>query len=219
MHKLTRMLLITSSLMGISQLVYADVAYRGEFTADLWRSRTKVDNTRHETVTTPSFDLSLEHQIDWVPNVSIRYTSLDADNMKLDKYDYTLYYPLIENKRLSLDGGITFSQYNNTLYRAKRGTVYDFDKWTWNWYSRGVIATPITGLDIIGQFSFSDNNDIHAADVLAGVRYHFSVEKMKLTLRAGYRVIDLELSEQKSKYHNYGLVFADGFFAGVQIGF
>lgn len=51
---------------------------------------------------------------------------------------------------------------------------------------------PETQFDVIGEMNFGDSKGIKSTDLMAGMQYKMPLEQSQLTLRAGYRVIDLE---------------------------
>ncbi|PNH98463.1 TIGR04219 family outer membrane beta-barrel protein [Vibrio diazotrophicus] len=189
--------------------------------ADMWLPSTKIDNTRRDDANSPVLNLAFEHQLPYLPNVSVRYTNLDADYASYDKFDYTFYYNILERDLMTFDAGISMTQYANSEYKATDGQKYSFDDLTFNWYAHAEISVPETNFDIIGQFEFGDSDGIKSSDVIAGVQYVVPLAEGDLSFRGGYRVIDLEFTDlvTASPNNKMSYVFADGWFLGAQFKF
>lgn len=212
----------TSLLMiGSAPAWCADSLVDVKVAADMWFPSTKIDNTRRDDAHSPVLNLALEHQLPYLPNMSIRYTNLDADYASYDKYDYTFYYNILDRDLMTFDVGIALTQYENSDYQAKDGQKYSFDDLTFNWYAHAEISLPDSNFDIIGQFEFGDNDDVKSSDVIAGVQYVVPLSTGELSFRGGYRVIDLEFTElaTSSPDNEMSYVFADGWFLGTQFKF
>ncbi|AQP37041.1 TIGR04219 family outer membrane beta-barrel protein [Vibrio anguillarum] len=218
MNKPIWLALVSVAMMMSTASVQAESFYRGEVGADMWWGSTKIDNIRRDDVKTPSIHVAFEHQLPYLPNASIRYTTLEADYASFDKYDYTLYYNLLERQLMSFDAGVTFTQYSGSQYQAPDSLKYSFDKTTFNWYAYATIKIPNTQVDVIGQFDFGDSGGIKSADVLAGLQYSIPIRAGNVALRGGYRVIDLEFTELDPKTKN-SFVFVDGWFLGAEFQF
>ncbi len=189
--------------------------------ADMWWPSTKIDNTRRDDANSPVLHLAYEHQLPYLPNVSFRYTKLDADYASYNKYDYNFYYNLLSRELMTFDAGIALTQYSNSEYTAKDGQKYSFNDLTFNWYARADLSIPETNFDIIGQFEFGNGSGLKSSDVLAGLQYVKKLDSGELSFRGGYRVIDLEFSDlaKSSPDTQVSYVFADGWFLGTQFKF
>ena len=155
-----------------------------------------------------------------LPNASFRYTSIDADSLAFDKYDYTFYYTLLEHKLMNFDAGVTFTQYSNSNYiEPQKGTQTSFDEFTWSFYGNAEINVPDTNFDIIGTMEFGDSSGIKRTDWMAGVQYRIPVSESEIALRGGYRVIDLDSDEFFSSELSKSFVMVDGWFAGAEVRF
>ncbi|WP_117236197.1 TIGR04219 family outer membrane beta-barrel protein [Vibrio maerlii] len=193
--------------------------------AEMWWTSTKVNEVRRDDSDNPSFYLSVRNDIDYVPNVRVRYSSVDADYMAFDKYDLTLSYQLMDHELLHFDAGLTFSDLGNTLYRdANNDTRTDFDSFIWAWYGYGEIKVPNTELEIIGEMNFGDSSGIKSTDLMAGVQYRVPMGKVDVNFRGGYRVIDLEsedfaISSAEDGIKGKEFIFADGWFLGADVTF
>ena len=56
---------------------------------EVWVADTKVNEVRRDSDTTGSFYAAIEHDVKYVPNARLRYSSVDADYMGFDKLDLT----------------------------------------------------------------------------------------------------------------------------------
>ena len=84
--------------LGASNLCFAEQASSFTTTAgaEVWVADTKVNEVRRDSSTTGSFYAAIEHDVKYVPNARLRYTSIDADYMGFDKLDLTLYYQILD---------------------------------------------------------------------------------------------------------------------------
>ncbi|MBD1567234.1 TIGR04219 family outer membrane beta-barrel protein [Vibrio sp. S12_S33] len=218
MNKPTLVALTSVAMMMSAASISAESFYGGKSGADMWWGSTKVDHTRRDDVKAPTMYFAFEHQFPYVPNASIRYTTIDADYASFDKYDYTLYYKVLERELMSFDAGITFTQYDGSQYQAENNQKYSFDKTTFNWYAYAEIQIPRTNIDVIGQFDFGDGSGVKSADLMAGLQYSFPIDAGNIALRGGYRVIDLEFTELAADTKE-SFVFVDGWFLGAEFEF
>lgn len=205
-------LLFSTSLLANS--------FRTTIGADAWLADSKIDDQRRDDDIAPNVFITLEHDLDYVPYVSLRYSSVDGDYAGFDKYDFSFYYRLLERDNMLFDTGVTFTQYNNSYYYAIQSPEqkYDFDELTFNLYAYAELALPNSSFDIIGQFDFGNSKEIKRADVLAGVQYRVNDE---VAIRAGYRVVDLELDNLATLMPDVAesLIFVNGFFVGAEYRF
>ncbi|MBW3697504.1 TIGR04219 family outer membrane beta-barrel protein [Vibrio sp. T187] len=199
----------------------SDDFYSAKVGADMWWGGTKVNEVRRDDSSSPSMYFAFEHKLPMLPNASIRYTTVDADYMAFDKYDYTFYYNVLEHDLLHFDAGVTFSQYSNTKYVdvADNNRTATFDELTWSFYGFGEINVPNTKVDIIGSMEFGDSSGIKSTDLMAGVQYRIPLESADIALRGGYRVIDLEAPDVFDSTLGKPFIFVDGWFAGAEVSF
>ncbi len=208
-------------MMGSAPVWCAESILSVKAGADIWWPSTKIDNTRRDDANAPVLSLALEHQLPYLPNMSVRYTNVDADYATYDKYDYTFYYNILSRELLTFDAGISMTQYTDTDYQAKDAQHYSFNEMTFNWYAYADISIPNTNFDIIGQFEFGNSDGIKSSDVIAGVQYVVPMSAGDLSFRGGYRVIDLEFTDlaTASPDNKMSYIFADGWFLGTQFKF
>tara|TARA_Y100001956_G_scaffold76088_2_gene84869 strand:- start:1669 stop:2337 length:669 start_codon:yes stop_codon:yes gene_type:complete len=192
--------------------------------AEMWWPGTKVNEVRRDSDTTPSFYAAIEHNVKYVPDARVRYSSIDADYMAFDKLDLTLYYRIFEHDLMHFDAGVTFSDLSNTKYinaeDATRNATYD--GMIWAWYGYAELTVPDTSIDIIGEMNFGDNNGIKSTDLMAGAQYRMDLDGNQLAFKGGYRVIDLESEDFRvAGGSDLGkpFVFADGWFVGAEFSF
>ncbi|MFA0415654.1 TIGR04219 family outer membrane beta-barrel protein [Vibrio renipiscarius] len=215
-----------STLMAALSIASTSVvaqSFTGDIGADVWFGDSKIDETRRDNASAPSLYFSIEHDMAYVPNASIRYTSVDTDYAGFDKYDFTFYYKILDRELMTFDAGATLTQYSNSHYRTKESVTprYDFNELTFNWYAYAELYIPNTNVDIIGQFDFGNSKGIKSADVLAGLQYRIKTRSGEIALRGGYRVIDLEFDDLASQSPETGesFVFVNGFFVGAEYNF
>lgn len=206
--------------LGSASALADDAFYSAKVGADMWWGNTEANEVTRDDSTSASLYFAFEHKLPMIPNASIRYTTIDADYVAFDKYDYTLYYSLMEHDLLHFDAGMTFTQYSNSHYvnGAPAANTEKFDEFTWNWYAQGEINVPKTELSIIGQMEFGDSSGIKSADIMAGVQYRIPLEAANIALRGGYRVIDLE-SDAFASDLGKSFILVDGWFLGGAVEF
>ncbi len=216
------MAILTTALLSLSATAWCDdTACDVKLGAAMWWGSTKVDEVRHETDQAPAFQAALDHQLRYLPNFSVRYTSVDANYAAFDKLDYTFYYNLLHHEWMNFDAGVTVTQYRSSHYRAQDDKTYDFNDTTFNWYAAAELSIPETNFDIIGQFDVGNNSGMKSSDVTAGVQYRLPVKDGEWALKGGYRVIDLEFDDLATQSPDTGTsyVFVDGWFLGADFRF
>ncbi|MEZ8605455.1 iron-hydroxamate ABC transporter substrate-binding protein [Vibrio splendidus] len=210
-------------MLSLSSAVSAEeeFSYTAKVGADMWWGSTKLNEVRQDDDSnSPSLYFAFEHNAPMLPNASFRYTSVDADSLAFDKYDYTFYYTLLDHKLMNFDAGVTFTQYSNSNYiEPQNGTQTSFDEFTWSFYGNAEINVPDTNFDIIGTMEFGDSSGIKSTDLMAGVQYRIPVAETEIALRGGYRVIDLDSEEFFSSEVGKEFVMVDGWFAGAEVRF
>lgn len=211
---------LTALSLAVSFPIFAESSVSTKVGAEVWAADTKVNEVRRDSSTTGSFYVALEHDVKFVPNARLRYSSVDADYMGFDKLDLTLYYQILEHDLLHFDAGITFSNLSDTKYidADTSSRTEDFDDLIWAWYGYAEITVPETQFDVIGEMNFGDSKGIKSTDLMAGMQYKMPLEQSQLTLRAGYRVIDLE-SDTFASSLGKSFIFANGWFLGAQYRF
>lgn len=211
-------------MLSLSSAVSAEeeFSYTAKVGADMWWGSTKLNEVRQDDDSnSPSLYFAFEHNAPMLPNASFRYTSVDADSLAFDKYDYTFYYTLLDHKLMNFDAGVTFTQYSNSNYVEPKtdGAQTSFDEFTWSFYGNAEINVPDTNFDIIGTMEFGDSSGIKSTDLMAGVQYRIPVAETEIALRGGYRVIDLDSEEFFSSEVGKEFVMVDGWFAGAEVRF
>lgn len=203
----------------VSSSAFAESSLTTKLGAEMWLPDTKVNEVTRDADATPSVYVAVEHDIKYVPDARLRYSSVDADYTAFDKLDLTLYYRVMEHDLMHFDAGMTFSDLSSTKYlNPEDGASATFDKMIWAWYGYAEISVPDANIDIIGEMNFGNNNGIKSTDLMAGVQYRMPVGSNTLAFRGGYRVIDLE-SEEFPNTKGDPFVFANGFFVGADFSF
>lgn len=223
MSKSTPAILSMAAMSLWASAAAAQPSFGGEIGTDMWFGSTKIDEVRRDKPNMPVVYAALEHDLPYLPNASIRYTSVDADFTGFDKYDFTFYYKVLERELMTFDAGVTLTNYSNSHYRTQdvASSRYSFDETTFNWYAYGELYVPNTNFDIFGQFDFGSSKGIKSADVTAGLQYLIKFDDSHIALRGGYRVIDLEFTDLGPQAEDTPspLVFVDGWFIGAEYNF
>ncbi len=221
MNKMPLIALVGMLSLSSTTSAQEEPFYTAKVGADMWWGSTKLNEVRQDDSQSPSLYFAFEHKFPMLPNASIRYTSVDADALAFDKYDYTFYYTLLEHKLMNFDAGVTFTQYSNSNYVEPKagGAQTDFDELTWSFYGNAEINVPDTNFDIIGTMEFGDSSGIKSTDLMAGVQYRIPVADTQVALRGGYRVIDLDSDEFFTSDLGKSFVMVDGWFAGAEVRF
>ncbi|MBD1557657.1 TIGR04219 family outer membrane beta-barrel protein [Vibrio sp. S9_S30] len=210
-----------SSLLMCTFSSYAETDLSVTVSGDAWSVKTAYKhgtetmlNSERETQFTGS--LALEHDIAYTPNVRIRFSPVEMSYIEFNKTDFTFYYDLIDHELLHFDAGITLSQYSNGVYSNPADPTQDFNKLLFSWYANAVITVPETNVDLIGEFDFGNSDGDKTADVTAGMRYRFDLEKLDVAVRAGYRVMDYRFKMFSGPSDMY---LTHGVFVGVEASF
>ncbi len=211
---------LTALSLAASFPVFAESSVSTKVGVDVWAADTKVNEVRRDSSTTGAFYAAIEHDVKYVPNARLRYTSIDADYMGFDKLDLTLYYHVLEHDLLHFDAGVTLSNLSDTKYTdaGLSPRMEEFDDLIWAWYGYAEITVPNTNFDVIGEMNFGDSKGIKSTDLMAGIQYKVPLQQSQLAFRGGYRVIDLE-SEQFLSSLGKEFIFADGFFLSAEYTF
>ncbi len=211
---------LTALSLAASFSVFAASSVSTKVGVEVWAADTKVNEVKRDSSTSGTFYLAIEHDVKYVPNARLRYSSVDADYMGFDKLDMTLYYPVLEHDLMHFDAGVTVSNLSDTKYIDAGTTprMEEFDELIWAWYGYAEITVPNTNFDVIGEMNFGDSQGIKSTDLMAGMQYRLPLQDAQVTLRGGYRVIDLE-SEQFLSSLGKEFIFTDGFFLSAEYSF
>ncbi len=211
---------LTALSLATSFSVFAESSVSAKVGAEFWAVDTKVNEVRRDSSSTGTFYAAIEHDVKYVPNARLRYSSIDADFMGFDKLDMTLYYQVLEHDLMHFDAGVTVTNLSDTKYidAGISPRTEEFDEMIWAWYGYAEITVPNTNFDVIGEMNFGDSKGIKSTDLMAGMQYRVSLQDAQVTLRGGYRVIDLE-SEQFLSSLGKEFIFADGFFLSAEYSF
>ncbi|KJY84277.1 iron-hydroxamate ABC transporter substrate-binding protein [Vibrio galatheae] len=203
----------------VSTSALAESSLTTKFGAEMWFPRTEVNEVDRGNEATPSFYAAVEHDVKYLPDARVRYSTVDAEFMSFDKLDLTLYYRILEHDLMHFDAGVSVSDLSNTKYlNPENGDRTTFDEMIWAWYGYAEITVPKTNFDVIGEMNFGDSSGIKSTDLMAGIQYRLPLRNNTLAFRGGYRVIDLE-SEEFPNTKGDPFVFANGFFVGAEFSF
>lgn len=210
---------IALTSLAASFPIFAEPSIATKVGVEAWVADTKVNEVRRDTSVTGTLYVAVEHQVNYVPNVRLRYSSVDADYMGFGKLDLTLYYQVLEHDLLHFDAGVTVSSLSETHYvDATASRKEEFDDVIWAWFGYAEVTVPNTNLDVIGEMNFGDSQGIKSTDLMAGLQYNVSLDEARVTFRGGYRVIDLE-SEQFLSSLGKEFMLADGVFLSAEYSF
>lgn len=218
-HKVATFLTLLASLSLFSATCQSSV--ETTLGAEFWSVKTEVNQVDRDRAATGTYYAAIEHDVTYLPDVRVRYSSLDADYLAFDKLDLTFYFNLLEHDLMLFDAGITLSDLGNTKYVNGANLANNengFDETIWAFYGYAEINVPNTHFDVIGKMNFGDNKGIKSTDVMAGMQYHLPFEHSEVALRAGYRVIDLE-SDTFASSLGKSFIFTNGWFLGAQYRF
>ena len=214
-----------------------------------------------------SFFFAVEHPLPFLPNLRIASTELDtrgnttlaqALNFGSDNFpvanqvtsdfdvsfvDYTLYYELLDNKKFSLDLGLTARDFSGDISltgstvqiegcevivpdtcvtptilgsRTPQGKVNINDVEAML-YAAATIGLPIKGMNLFAQGDVSFTGDHSLTDYQVGLSYDLLQNMLvDLNLTLGYRLVSLEFEDLDGLYSD--LKFK-GAFAGAVVHF
>ncbi|CCN85468.1 conserved hypothetical protein [Vibrio nigripulchritudo SFn27] len=213
--------LFSSSIALFTFPSFAESGFEVTAIADAWVAKT---DYKHDADVILSSDrdtkftgsLALKHDISYVPDFRIRFSPVEMEYISFNKTDFTFYYDLIEHELLHFDAGLTLSQYSSGVYSNPVDPTQDFSKLLFSWYANAAITVPDTNLDIIGEFDFGNSDGDKTADVTAGMRYRFELDKADVAIRAGYRVMDYRFNLFSGPSDTY---LTHGAFVGLEVGF
>ncbi|MDF4922368.1 iron-hydroxamate ABC transporter substrate-binding protein, partial [Vibrio parahaemolyticus] len=78
---------LTALSLAVSFPVFAEYSVSTKVGAEVWAADTKVNEARRDSSTTGTFYAAIEHDVKYVPNARLRYSSVDANYMGFDKLD------------------------------------------------------------------------------------------------------------------------------------
>lgn len=216
---------LTALPASADALLGGDVSYSyfspdTEFTADGAAKASSSDG--HPS----SIEASIEHPIPLIPNIKIRYIDSETDNLtatgidvdyKYEATDFIFYYEFLDTSLISLDAGFSISDISNEVIDSSYSHKYD--GYVLGGYANAELGLPNTPLSLYaeGVFGFvSSDSGTTTTDVQAGVRFAVIDTGVKLTLDAGYRIIENDYDDfdgLDGKFHQ------DGFFGGATLDF
>ncbi|USZ15143.1 TIGR04219 family outer membrane beta-barrel protein [Moraxella sp. FZLJ2107] len=157
---------------------------------------------------------SFEHGVPLVPNVRVRYASLNSTEPTLtssNEIDFTstdaiAYYELLDNV-VSLDVGLGAKRISGDVKYAG-GSTMDLDKTMPMAYASVGAKLPFTGLSAKAELGVGVGSNVKATDAQAEVKYDFiKTPVFDLGLKGGYRILSVDYDETKVKY--LGSIFGE----------
>ncbi|WP_428775232.1 TIGR04219 family outer membrane beta-barrel protein [Vibrio sp.] len=219
-----RELVSSSALLMMIMLppVWAAETHTISVEADYWRGSTQVDNISRDSTNVPVTQLTLRHSVDYLPNVSVRRSSVAAEAISFDKTDITLFYPLWIEQQLHLEAGATVTRFDNSAYPLDNNqSQVGFDDWWFNGFADASLNIPNSQFDIFSRIDFGKSNGLKLADFIAGTQYRWPIRDGQLTAKLGYRVIDLQFTDFQADQRQAvnGSVLVNGVFVGAEYRF
>lgn len=104
-HKVATFLTLLASLSLFSATCQSSV--ETTLGAEFWSVKTEVNQVDRDRAATGTYYAAIEHDVTYLPDVRVRYSSLDADYLAFDKLDLTFYFNLLEHDLMLFDAGIT----------------------------------------------------------------------------------------------------------------
>lgn len=225
-------ILLATAVAGLTALpASADTIFGGdvtysyfspdtEYTADGYAKASSSDG--HPS----SIEASIEHPLPLIPNIKIRYIDSDTENLtatgidvdyKYEATDFIFYYEFLDTSLISLDAGFSVSDISNEV--SDSSYTHKYDDYIIGGYANAELGVPNTPLSFYaeGVYGFiSSDSGTTTTDLQAGVRFALIDTAVKVTLNAGYRVIENDYDDfdgLDGKFHQ------DGFFGGATIDF
>ena len=216
-------ILLASLITSISCTASADFLFGGDIEANVWQqNQTFMGNTSGDLEDSQhayTFEASIEHFIPLVPNPKIAISSIDGDDYKYTKRDFTLYYEFLDNDLISVDAGAGVTQLSDGSIRNTSTSSWEnFDGYIPHLYAAVEIGIPATPFFVYAKgtgISFADNE---MKDFSVGLQYSIPMYLMDIEIQGGYRSQEFNLVG----YEGLDLDMdakTDGFFVGVNIDF
>lgn len=223
--------------------IYAGVDYWATGSEGGFANSSNLQSFRFDDHAAQSYFVALEHLVPVLPNVRLQYQNLnnrgdttlasdfrfaDVDftvgsqlhtELDLSHTDYILYYELLDNALVELDLGVAAKHLQGEvrIQAQNRRALQDVSQWLPLLYLDAKVGFPGTGLDVFTSGQATRFRGSHYYDVQAGIGYQLIDNLLvDVRLKAGYRVIDLQLDDLDNLYTE--LEF-HGVFAGVTIHF
>lgn len=184
--------------------------------ADGWINYARVNEVARGHRLSPMFGLKIEHQLPYVPNVEIRYSRSESAYSGFDKLESSFYFRAFENHLMSFDLGLSVADLSKTYYKnALTQQSTTFDGILFGGFGSGTFLIPQTNFALFGQAHFGESKDIRHSDLIAGLSYRLTFGQQDVSVRAGYRVIDLESKLFSEETLGKEFILAHGPFVGV----
>lgn len=196
--------------------------YTVKVAADSWWADSKVDGVLRTTKQVPSLRFAFETGFIYWPNLGFEYSQLDTFHSQFDKYDVSLYYPLVNQYAWQLDLGITWTKLTDGLYINADETQQDtFEEQFFNGFLDMKVPLPLYfyGWDFFAKAVVGGQGGVKQYDTQYGLQYHFPYQGVNVTLKGGYRDLELSFSGTQSALPDDASIQLDGWFVGAQLAF
>jgi len=212
-------ILLASLMTTASFCASADMLIGGDIEMNVWQQEqtTTYGGSEHDggSNTAVTFEGSIEHFIPLIPNIKFAQSSVDGDDLKYTKRDYTLYYEILDNDLISADVGLGLTHLSD-------GEVYtgvinqDFDGYVPHLYAAAELGLPGTPFFVFAKWNGIAYSDSNMLDFSIGVQYSIPLIAFDLEVQGGYRVQQFDLDD----FDNANVDSkTDGIFLGANIDF
>ncbi|MDK9790134.1 TIGR04219 family outer membrane beta-barrel protein [Vibrio sp. D431a] len=153
-----------------------------------------------------------EHPLPLIPNLRFENNSFEAkDSFKFSQSSLTAYYNVLDTDLVELDAGLGYSNLGRNNWKGKQDALNND---TINYYTKGEVHLPFTGLSAFGSALGNYGRDYTSIDVKLGAKYTLDTPMVKPSLSVGYRVTEHNFDDLSRKTE---VLSNDGFFAAVAI--
>ncbi|MDP5255483.1 MULTISPECIES: hypothetical protein [unclassified Vibrio] len=196
--------------------------YTVKVAANSWWADSNVDGVLRTTKQVPSLGFAFETGFIYWPNLGFEYSQLDTFHSQFDKYDVSLYYPLVNQYAWQLDLGLTWTKLKDGLYinadETQQGT---FEEQFFNGFMDISVPLPwaFYGWDLFGKAVIGGQGGVKQYDTQYGLQYHFPYQGVNVTLKGGYRDLELSFSGTQNTLPDDASIDLDGWFVGAQLAF
>ena len=228
------MLALGTSLCGLAQAdvigVKGDVSYWAYDGKANMATQTSAQDQDLDRKGAAQISLAVEHPVPLIPNAKIRYVNLKTQtenevagqpvyDLDIDHADFILYYEILDNI-VDADIGVGASTFNGDV-KTLALTKTQIDKTVPVIYGSAGVKLPFTGLSAKAELLYSNFNDAKITDAQAELQYNFIDNLMiDVGLKAGYRVLNIELDDYESNNVKNDLKFNfKGPYVGVDVHF
>ncbi|HQV26045.1 MAG TPA: TIGR04219 family outer membrane beta-barrel protein [Acinetobacter sp.] len=228
------MLALGISLCGVAQAdvvgVKADASFWSYDGQANMAAQTSLDDQDLDRKGAAQISVAIEHPVPLIPNAKIRYVNLKTQtenevagqpvyDLDIDHADFILYYEILDNI-VDADIGLGATNLNGDVKTLGLSKT-DIDQTVPVIYGSAGVKLPFTGLSAKAELLYSNFNDAKITDAQAELQYNFIDNLMiDVGLKAGYRVLNIELDDYESNNVKNDLKFNfKGPYVGVDVHF